>query len=178
VQAGQMFAFVAQSTSGMSLHEMIKDTPVAPYVASASARFQQAIEMYERIGDRRGLMSSVIGMAYLAWGPDIHIGSGAARHIEEIRRVSSRLDTITKESERVQAEEQMLYGVHVFARAKVIPDLALARGEELYRHARAAGDRWLEFLAAGGTAMAHVALGDVEQAEGWVDRASAAAAES
>src|SRR5439155_11696390 len=64
------------------------------------------------------------------------------------------------------------------ARAKGIPDLALARGEDLYRHARAAGDRWLEFLAAGGTAMAHVALGDVGEAEGWVDRASAAAAES
>ena len=33
----------------------------------------------------------------------------------------------------------MLYGSHVFARAKVIPDLALARGEQA--HALRAGDR-------------------------------------
>jgi DNA-binding CsgD family transcriptional regulator/tetratricopeptide (TPR) repeat protein len=178
VQAGQMFQFVAQVTAGKTLSELIVDMPIAPFIARASERFQRAIDMYERIGDRRGLMSSVIGMAYMNWGPDIHMGPGAGRHIEEIRRVASRMDSITKESERVQAEGQMLYGVHVFARAKVIPDLALERGEDLYRHARTAGDRWLEFLGAGGTAMALLDLGDVEEAEAWLDRAASAAAES
>ena len=75
-------------------------------------------------------MSSIIALAYISWGPDIHMGSGAGRHIEEIRRLSSRMDTMTKESERALAEAQMLYGAHVFARAKVVPDLALSRGEE------------------------------------------------
>ena len=50
----------------------------------------------------------------------------------------------------------MLYGVHVFARAKVIPDLALSRGAEAYERARSIGDRQLEFLAAGGTALSYL----------------------
>ena len=57
----------------------------------------------------------------------------------------------------------MLYGVHVFSRAKVIPDLALSRGEQAHAHAREMGDRSLEFLAAGGTAMSHLDLGEVDQ---------------
>jgi DNA-binding NarL/FixJ family response regulator len=60
----------------------------------------------------------------------------------------------------------------------VIPDLAVSRGDELYRHARSVGDRWLEFVAAGGTAMAHLDLGDVEEAERWLDRAGKLATES
>jgi DNA-binding CsgD family transcriptional regulator len=66
----------------------------------------------------------------------------------------------------------------VFARAKVVPDLAVSRGEEAYRHAHETGDRALEFLAAGGTAMAYVDLGEVEHAGPWIDRAAAAAAEN
>jgi DNA-binding CsgD family transcriptional regulator len=66
--------------------------------------------------------------------------------------------------------------VHVFARAKVIPDLAVSRGEEAYWAAKTIGDRSLEFLAAGGTAMAHLDLGDVGQAERWLDLAAQAAA--
>ena len=54
----------------------------------------------------------------------------------------------------------MLFGVHVFARAKVVPDLALSRGEEAHRHARLLGDRSLEFAAAGGLALTHLELGD------------------
>ena len=83
---------------------------------------------------------------------------------------------MTKESERALADAQMTYGVHVFARAKVIPDLAVTRGEEAYRAAREIGERHLEFLAAGGTAMAHLDLGDVAEAERWLDVAGQAAA--
>jgi DNA-binding CsgD family transcriptional regulator/tetratricopeptide (TPR) repeat protein len=178
VQAGRMFEFMAQSTSGMTPEEMVGDDPVAAFAMRAHQRYVQALELFDRLGDRRGSMSAVIGMAYLSWGPDIHVGAGAARHIEEIRRVRARFDTMTKESEQIQAEGQMLFGVHVFSRAKVIPDLALERGEDLYRHARSIGDRWLEFLAAGGTAMAHLELGEVEDAEQWLGRAASAAAES
>jgi DNA-binding NarL/FixJ family response regulator len=60
----------------------------------------------------------------------------------------------------------------------VVPDLAVSRGEEAYRQARVIGDRALEFLAAGGTALAHLDIGDVDEAKSWLDRAAAAAAES
>ncbi len=138
---------------------------------------QQALELFERLGDRRGAMASIIAMAYLSWAPDIHFGSGAARHIEEIRRLTSRMKAFTNESERAAFEAQMLYGVHVFARAKVIPDLAITRGEEAYAHAREIGDRNLEFLAAGGTAMARVDMGEVDEATTWLARAAALASD-
>jgi DNA-binding CsgD family transcriptional regulator len=110
-------------------------------------------------------MSSIIGLAYTSWAPDIHMGSGAGRHIEEIRRLASRMDSMTKESERALAEAQMLYGVHVFARAKGVPDLAVSRGEAAYRQARVIGDRHLE-------------LGDDQAAASWLDRAVATSAEA
>ena len=65
----------------------------------------------------------------------------------------------------------------MFARAKVIPDLALAKGREAHRYAKEIGDPNLEFLAAGGTAMAHLDLGDVDEARAWIDRAAAVATE-
>jgi DNA-binding CsgD family transcriptional regulator len=122
-------------------------------------------------------MSSVIAMAYLSWAPDIHLGPGAARHIEEIRRLTSRMKALTNESERAAFEAQILYGVHVFARAKVIPDLAISRGEEAYAHAREIGDRALEFLAAGGTAMAYADVGALQRTSTWLERAAAVASE-
>jgi DNA-binding NarL/FixJ family response regulator len=178
VQEGQMFEFISRTTSGATPSELVADTPIAAVAGQAGERLQQALEIYERLGDRRGAMSAIIAMAYLSWGPDIHLGAGAAHHIEEIRRLTQRLDSLTKESERVQAEGQMLYGAHVFARAKQIPDMAVSKGEECYGHARSVGDRTLEFLAAGGTAMAHLELGEIEEAERWLDRAAAGAAES
>ena len=98
--------------------------------------------------------------------------------IEEIRRLSSRMDGMTKESERALAEVQMLFGSHVFARAEGIPDLAISRGEEAYRQARVMGDRSLEFLAAGGTAMALLEVGELEGVGQWLERAAATATEA
>ena len=121
-------------------------------------------------------MSTVIAMAYLNFGPDIHSGSNPAERIEEIRRLAIRMRSLAKESERAAADAQMAYGVHVFARAKVIPDLAISRGEEAYWAAKTLGDRALEFLAAGGTAMAFLDLGDVAEAERWLELAAQAAA--
>jgi DNA-binding NarL/FixJ family response regulator len=164
--------------AGETPSDLVKETPVAATAAESTEFFERALELYERIGDRRGAMSALIALAYTSWGPDIHFGVGAGRHIEEIRRVFSRLEGMTKESERFLAEAQMLFGVHVFSRAKVIPDLALFRGEDAHRHARLIGDRPLEFLAAGGTALAYLDLGEVDEAEAWIDRAAATAAES
>ena len=124
---------------------MLSEQPIAPVVHEASALFQEALEIFERLGDRRGVMASIIAMGYLSWAPDIHMGSGAGRHIEEIRRLTSRMNALTKASDRVAVEAQMLYGVHVFARAKVIPDLAVSRGEEAYANASEMGDPTLSF---------------------------------
>jgi DNA-binding NarL/FixJ family response regulator len=176
--AGDGVELQKQIAAGATPSDLLTETPVAAEAMEATQLFERALELYEKIGDRRGAMSALIALAYTSWGPEIHFGSGAGRHIEEIRRVFSRLDGMTKESERSMAEAQMLFGVHVFSRAKVIPDLALFRGEDAHRQARLIGDRSLEFLAAGGTALAHLDLGEVDGAEEWLDRAAATAAES
>jgi DNA-binding NarL/FixJ family response regulator len=178
VQAGEQYQFMERVASGETLDTLMSETPVAPIAKRATKRLEKALELYERIGDRRGAMSAIIAMAYLTWGPDIHFGRGAGRHIEEIRRLLSRMDTMAKESERSLAEAQMLYGAHVFSRAKVVPDLAISRAEEAHRKALAMGDRLIEFLAAGGAAMAYLDLGELDPAEMWLDRAAAAASEA
>ena len=129
---------------------------------------ERALGIYERLGDRTGVMSTVIAMAYARYGPVMHLSS-SARHLEEIRRVTSRLSELVTESERDRLDLQMLFGVHVYSRAKVVPDLALSRGEDAYRAARLQGDRAIEFLAAGGVAMTLLDLGDVEGAERWLE---------
>jgi len=177
VLAGEHVPFMARVAAGEPLQDVLASTPIAPLMVEARQCFERALDLYEAAGDRRGAMSAIIALAYASWGPDIHFGSDAGRHIEEIRRLASRMDTMTRESERSLAEAQMLYGAHVFSRAKVVPDLAVSRGEEAYRQARLIGDRALEFLSAGGTAMAHLDLGGVEEAKAWLDRAAAVASE-
>ncbi|HEY1331900.1 MAG TPA: AAA family ATPase [Actinomycetota bacterium] len=175
VMTGQHIAIIRRVAAGEVLDDMLPELPIAPYVHEAGQLFEEALELFERCGDRRGAMSSIIAMGYLSWAPDIHIGPGSGRHIEEIRRLTSKMKAFTNESERAAFEAQMLYGVHVFSRAKVVPDLAVSRAEQAYREAHEIGDQTLEFLSSGGAAMAHLDLGDVEGAKGWIDRASAIA---
>src|SRR5439155_26958561 len=87
---------------------------------SAMEQLGRALALYEEHDDRRGEMSTIIAMAYASWAPDVHVGGSPARRIEEIRRLASQARLLTHESERAAAEAQMLYGVHIFARAKVI----------------------------------------------------------
>src|SRR2546428_3100468 len=169
---------MVRSAGGESIQDILATLPVAPNGQAAGEYFQRALDLFEKIGDRRGVMSSIIAMAYLDFGADIHIGANPAQRIEEIRRLATRMRSLSKESERASADAQMAYGVHVFARAKVTPDLAISRGEEAYRAAKTLGDRSLEFLAAGGTAMALLDLGDVEAADRWLDLAAQAASAS
>ena len=178
VLAGEHVAVMQEVAAGATLEEIAAELPIGPMIERAAGRFHRALELFEGLGDRQGMMASIIAMAYLSWGPDIHIGSDAARHIEEIRRLATQKASFTSESQRAFAEVQMLYGVHVFSAAKVIPDLALSRGREAYERARAIGDRHLEFLAAGGVARVERELGDLDEAAAWVDRAAVAASES
>ncbi|HUF59045.1 MAG TPA: AAA family ATPase [Actinomycetota bacterium] len=178
VAVGEHVPVMERVAAGEALEDLVEELPIAPWVRSAGERFHRSLALYEGLGDRQGMMASIIAMAYLSWAPDIHIGSDSARHIEEIRRLATQLSSFTSESQRAFAEVQMLYGVHVFARAKVIPDLAISRGAEAYERARAIGDRQLEFLSAGGTALSLLELGDAGEATTWLDRAGTVAAES
>jgi tetratricopeptide (TPR) repeat protein len=177
VAVGAHLPIMQRVAAGESLDEILPELPIAPLVYEAHGLLQQALELFERLGDRRGAMASIIALGYLSWAADIHLGSGSARHIEEIRRLTSTAKAFTNESERAAFEAQMLFGVHVFARAKLIPDLALSRGEQAAEHARQMGDRSLEFAAAGGTAMSYLDLGEVTEAAPWIERAAAIASE-
>jgi DNA-binding CsgD family transcriptional regulator len=175
VQSGEVVAIMARVAAGDTPAEILADTSIAPDLQKGIARYERAIELFDEIGDRRGVMSAIIARAYVNFALDIHL-LGAARRIEEIRRLSAQLSSLTRGSERPLVEAQMLFGAQVFARAKVVPDLALSRGEEAHRHGRLHGDRSLEFAAANGLAMTHLELGEVDQAERWLDRAAEAAA--
>ena len=174
MQAGEHVEFPRRIAAGEPLEEILPTLPIAPFVQEADSRFRRALDIYERLGDRQGTMSTIIAIAYVSWAPDIHL-SGSAKRIEEIRRLATRMKSLTKESERAIADAQMLYGVHVYSVAKVFPDVALAKGEEAYNAARTLGERSLEFASAGGVAMASIEIGAVEDAERWLDRAAAVA---
>jgi DNA-binding CsgD family transcriptional regulator len=175
VQSGAAMELAQRVAAGESVHAILEEFPIYPLAVEAQKNFERALDIYERLGDRTGVMSTVIAMAYINYAPVIHLAS-SARHLEEIRRVTSRLWTLVTESERERLELQMLFGVHVFARAKVVPDLELSRGEDAYRSARMLGDRFIEFLAAGGMAVAHIGMGELEEADTWIDRATSASA--
>ena len=174
VLAGHGPEVIAMLTSGDDLEVAILAAPIGPLYQDATQVLDRALGLFERLGDRTGVMSTVIAMAYARYSPVMHLAS-SARHLEEIRRVTSRLSELVTESERARLELQMLFGVHVYARAKVVPDLALSRGEDAWRAARLDGDRSIEFLAAGGVALTLLELGDVVGAEKWLGLAAAAA---
>jgi DNA-binding CsgD family transcriptional regulator len=163
--------------TGVGIEAFLLGLPVGPLILDGTQVLERALGIFEQLGDRTGVMSTVIAMAYAQYGPVMHLSS-SARHLEEIRRVTSRMSELVTESERARLDLQMLFGVHVYSRAKVVPDLALSRGEDAHRAARLQGDRAIEFLAAGGVAMTLLELGDVVGAERWISLAAAAASMS
>ena len=147
-----------------------------PYL-TALGSFQEALEIYERLGDRHGVMSSILGLAYATWGADFRV-FGVVRRLEALRRLVGRAKGLATESERDLAELQLLYGVHAFARDTGYPDLALARGVEAYDKARGMGERLVEFLAALGMGELHLQFRDVAAVREWLDRAAVSASEA
>ena len=174
VMAGRANELLAAVAAGADFEGLILATSVGPLYLEATQVLERALGIFERLGDRTGVMSTVIAMAYARYGPVMHLSS-SARHLEEIRRVTSRLTELVTESERARLDLQMLFGVHVYSRAKVVPDLALSRGEDAHRAAKLQGDRSTEFLAAGGVAVTLLELGDIDGAERWIGLAAAAA---
>jgi tetratricopeptide (TPR) repeat protein len=153
--------------------ETFADPRVRDHLATAQRLLGHALELYERLGDRRGSMSALIALAYTQ--PPAEMRRGEAGRIEQVRRLRVRLRSLTTESEEATNELQMMYGVQVYARANGYPDLALERGRDAHGAARALGDRFLEFLAACGLALSHLELGEIAAAEEWLDRAGTAA---
>ncbi len=178
VDAGQHHDIIRRTAAGEQLSDIIQEyKEVLPALGGAVGHLKQALEVYERIGDRQGAMSTIIAMAYISWAPDIHFAGGAKR-IEEIRSLTTRMKSFTRESDRAAADAQMLYGSHVYARAKTFPDVALTKGEEAFRAAQELGDRMLQFSCAGGVAMVCADLGDTEEAGAWLDRAAEVASQA
>jgi DNA-binding CsgD family transcriptional regulator/tetratricopeptide (TPR) repeat protein len=178
ISKGEHVPYVIRIANGESFEEIEKELPIAHLATDSSALLTRALELFERVGDRRGAMSAILGLAYTQWGPELHLGTNPAQRFEGIRQLVNTMDTLAQESEREANEAQMLYGVHVFARSKLIPDLAIERGEQAYQRARRLGDSALEFLAALGTSRAYLQLDDVEHADEWLARAAATAADA
>jgi DNA-binding CsgD family transcriptional regulator len=174
VEAGGLDRVRAELAAGATLEQIVQGGALQPDHDEAERHFQRALELFERLGDRRGVMSSVIGLAQAAWGTEIRFGF--AQRIEDIRRLWTRMRSFTTETERAAADAQMLFGTAVFSLAKGAYDLALRRGEQAHRAARVLGDRTIEFAAAGIVARTHFALGEVAEAQPWIERAAAAAA--
>jgi DNA-binding CsgD family transcriptional regulator/tetratricopeptide (TPR) repeat protein len=174
IRLGEHLPIMQRILAGEPLEDVLESLPIAPLIHEAVASYERALGLFEEVGDRRGVMSSVIARAYLSFGIDIHL-LGSAKRIEEIRRLATQLKSLTTETERATTDAQMAFGAHVFARAKGVPDLATSRGEEAYERAAAIADRSLEFASAGGLALSHLELGEVDRAEQWLQRAAAAA---
>jgi len=176
VKNGDHLPYVMRIANGESIQDIEQELPIYDQMNGAEEQLTKALELFEKIGDRRGAMSAIVSLAYLHWGPELHLGTNPAQRFEGIRQLATAMATLVQGSGREVAEGQMLYGAHVFARSKVIPDMALERGEQAYQRARSLGDSSLEFLSAIGMAHEHLELGNVDDAQTWLDRASERAA--
>jgi DNA-binding CsgD family transcriptional regulator len=182
VEVGRVRAFIQAMVDESP--DILKDPNLDPHqvpeIVAGFERFRQlageAVEMFEKLGDQRGVMSSLIAYAYANIIEDTT--RGHAGRVEQIRRLRRNLKRLTSESERAQSEAYMLYSIHVYARGHGPADLELARGIETYEAARAIGLSSLELLAAGGVALAYAGLGDIAEADRWLDKAGTAALSS
>jgi tetratricopeptide (TPR) repeat protein len=172
VEFGRVKQFaVAAHDEGASKLEILFQGPEK--FARSKDLAEQAFRIYEDIGDRRGVMSALITMAYA------HVtdptAKGMAGRIEHIRALHHGRVAEVTESQRARDDALMLYSIATYARFALQPDLALQRGQEAFDAARALGDRWLETLCAGGVAMSYLSYGAMEEAGAWLDRAANAA---
>ena len=160
---------ISMLDGGQRFFAILLDPEVRNRAEKAKEYISESLRIYEELGDKRGVMSALITLAYA------HViqptRRGEAGRLEQVRRLRLNLSRMTTESQRAIDEAQMLFSIHTFARSHLILDLALDRGRDGYEAARAIGDRWLEFLCAGGVAMSHISILQLEEAEAWLDRA-------
>ena len=89
VLAGRGFVWYEAVTAGAEIDDLLLASPIGPLFVEIGAVLERALGIYERLGDRSGVMSTVIAMAYARYSPVMHL-TASARHLEEIRRVTSR----------------------------------------------------------------------------------------
>jgi tetratricopeptide (TPR) repeat protein len=172
IAAGRVkLAAIGLHDDGTSKLEILMQAP--ELFAPAKDLAEQALHIYEEIGDQQGSMSALISLAYA------HVADptaqGMAGRIEHVRALHlSRKGEIT-ESQSAVDEAQGLFAIATYARLNIQPGLALLRGREAFDAARAIGDRWLEALAAGGMAMTCLQVGGDDECVAWLDRAATAA---
>jgi predicted ATPase/class 3 adenylate cyclase len=172
IEAGRAkLAAIGLEERGTSKLEILMQVP--ELFAESKDLAEQALRIYEEIGDQQGSMSALITLAYA------HVADptaqGMAGRIEHVRALHhSRKGDVT-ESQSAMDEAQGLFAIATYARLNVQPGLALQRGREAFEAARAIGDRWLETLAAGGMAMTCLQVGGGEECAAWLDRAATAA---
>jgi tetratricopeptide (TPR) repeat protein len=120
-----------------------------PAVHQATQVLERALGIFERIGDRTGVMSTVIAMAYASYGPAMHL-SNSARHL---RGDPARDEPPVRARHRERAGrldlQDALRGPRLLpcqggARPRAVPARTLTEAAKLQ------GDRAIEFLAAGG----------------------------
>ena len=157
--------------SGTSKFEIIAMGPTL--FEGAKELAEQALKIFEEIGDKRGAMSALISMAYAhVTDPTAH---GLAGRIEHIRTLQNSKKGQLTDSQRAKEDAAMLYSIQTYARVNHQPDLALLRGQEAFEAARSLGDKWLETMAAGGMSLTYASLGDATNCRAWIERAGSAA---
>ncbi|HET9204107.1 MAG TPA: AAA family ATPase [Acidimicrobiia bacterium] len=172
IEAGRAkLAAMGLHDDGTSKLEILMEAP--QLYSKTKDLAEQAFRIYDELGDQQGAMSALIAMAYA------HVADptaqGMAGRIEHVRALHhSRKGEVT-ESQSAIDDARGLYSIHTFARLNLQPGLALERGREAFEAARAIGDRWLESLAAGGTAMTCLLVGGGNECAAWLDRAATAA---
>ena len=79
VALGAHIAIAQRVAGGEQLDDLVDQLPIAPLFVECQTLLEQALQTFERLGDRRGTMASIIALGYLHWAPDIHLGSNSAR---------------------------------------------------------------------------------------------------
>lgn len=175
VEAGRASAArAALAASPSRPADPYEDATVAGHLDRARRLLEEALALYRREANERGITSTLIALAYAQ--PPAAVSRGSAGRIEQIRRLRLRLGPPALDADAADDEAHMLYGVHVYAGANGYLDLALERGAEAHAAALSLGNQPLAFLAAGGVALVHVLLGEHDAAGPWIDRAATAAA--
>ncbi len=72
VETGEVMGVMARIAAGETPDEILAGTAVAPQLAEGIAHYERAIELFEKVGDRRGVMSTIIARAYIDFGIDLH----------------------------------------------------------------------------------------------------------
>jgi class 3 adenylate cyclase/tetratricopeptide (TPR) repeat protein len=161
---------VAAGDAGVSKVEILMQGP--EMFSRVKELAEESFRIYEELDDKRGSMSSLITMAYA------HVtdptARGMAGRLEHIRSLHNSKTREVTETQKAIDDARMLFSIHAHALRFLQPGLAIERGRQAFEAARTLGDRWLEALAAGGVAMAHLSIGSVDESAPWLDRAASA----